>query len=303
MKQAEVFLATIGLNTKIDPVRTAGDPSKVVLTSCLNVAVDDTGRLSRRKGRTLWLAGSWHSLYPCGEYMLGVKGDALSVIQGKASTPIRNVSGEKRMRYQTAWDGKKEVVYYTNGSESGKVYGGVSYPITLPEYVGPETSKELTVMPSGVRDIQLWNGRLFVAVDKTVWYSEPFNYDSFNPACGFMMFESDVFMILPTQSGMMIGTASNIVFLQGNSTEEFQFVKVADYGVLEGNTGAQYQGELSLGESMTYRPWFFGSKKGICVLTQAGQMLNVTDKKVPYPEALRGSGGFVGDKYILNLEG
>ena len=122
MKLANVFQGTRGLNIKVDPVRTtAGEDEYVWLSSCLNVDVDDTGRLSRRKGFTLLQAGSWHSLFPCSGYMLGVKGNGLYRINGATSVGIRNVTTGNRMSYAKAFDGIREVIYYMNGAETGKV--------------------------------------------------------------------------------------------------------------------------------------------------------------------------------------
>jgi hypothetical protein len=129
-----------------------------------------------------------------------------------------------------------------------------------------------------------------------------FNYEAFDMARGFLMFESQVKMMLPTMAGLLIGTAESVLMLRGAAPEEFQLVQVAGYGVIEG-TEARYDKAISLGNGTAFHPWFFGAKRGICVLTDEGQFMNLTDNKVPYPEGLRGSGGFVGDNYILNIEG
>jgi hypothetical protein len=233
--------------------------------------------------------------------MLGVKGDALSVLQGGSSTAIRNVREGARMHYARVWDGGKEVIYYMNGAEVGKVYGKVSYAVAVPDSVGPTTSKDYVTVPIG-ENLCAWNGRLFVVTDKVVWYSEPFNYEAFDLARGFLLFDSDVKMIIPLLTGLMIGTGQGIFLLRGTTPAEFQLTQLAGYGVIEG-TEAQYDKAISLGNGLAFHPWFFGSKKGICILTQEGQFMNLTDNKVPYPEGLRGSGGFIDDKYILNIEG
>ena len=302
MKSAPALVATRGLNTKVDPVRTvAGEDGNVWLSSCLNVDVDDTGRISRRKGFTSVQTGFWHSLFPCSSYMLGVTGDALSVITDDSSTPIRNVSEGARMRYASAWDGTKEVVFYMNGSQVGKVYDRVSHAVAVPEHVGPETSRTFTTAPIGTH-VCVWNGRLWIATGKVLWHSEAFSMEAFDLARNFMLFDSDVRMIIPVLAGMMIGTGERIYFLRGSSPLDLSISFFANYGVIDG-TEATYPGTLSFGNGMLQTPWFFGAKDGICVLTQTGEFFNITEKTVPYPEASFGSGGFIGDKYIMNLEG
>lgn len=302
MKSAPVLVATRGLNTKVDPARlAAGEDGNAWLSSCLNIDVDDTGRISRRKGFTLAQAGSWHSLFPCSGYMLGVKGNGLFLINGVTSVGIRNVTDGNRMSYAKGFDGTREVVYYMNGVESGKVYGGVSYPIGGTEYVGPETSRQFSDPPIG-EHVCVWNGRMYISTREALWYSEPFNFETFDLARSFAMFNSRITMLIPITAGLMVGTAKNIVLLSGPSPTEWGYRELAGYGAIEW-TEQKATEQLSIGSNLAQNAWLFGATKGICLLTDDGQFLNLTEDKISYPSAIRGGSGIFNGKYVLNLEG
>lgn len=302
MNTVPVLAATQGLNTKVDPVRLpAGENGSVWLSSCLNIDVDDTGRISRRKGFTLAQAGSWHSLFPCSGYMLGVKANGLYCINGATSVGIRNVTAGNRMSYAKGFDGQREVVYYMNGVETGKVYGGASYAIGGTEYVGPDSSRNFSDPPIGER-VCIWNGRMYVSTREALWYSEPFNFETFDLARSFAMFNSRITMLIPITAGLMVGTAKNIVLLSGPTPGEWGYREIAQYGAIEW-TERKATEQLSMGNNMAQNAWLFGAQNGICLLTDEGQFLNLTEDKISYPSSIRGGAGIFNGKYIMNLEG
>jgi hypothetical protein len=71
-KKFPLYRASTGLNVVSDPTRIKYDPDSGIsdLQACLNVELDRTGRLSRRKGFSSILAGSMHSVFSAGEYAL-----------------------------------------------------------------------------------------------------------------------------------------------------------------------------------------------------------------------------------------
>lgn len=302
MRTAPALVATRGLNTKVDPVRLpAGENGSVWLSSCQNVDIDDTGRVSRRKGFTLAQAGSWHSLFPCSGYMLGVKSNGLYCINGATSVGIRNVTAGNRMSYAKGFDGRNEIVYYMNGAESGKVYGGISYTIGRTEYVGPASSRQFSDPPIG-EHVCIWNGRMYVSTREALWYSEPFNFETFDLARSFAMFNSRITMLIPITAGLMVGTAKNIVMLSGPTPTEWGYRELAQYGAIEW-TEQKATEQLSVGNNLAQNTWLFGTQNGICLLTDEGQFMNLTEDKISYPSAIRGSAGIFNGKYVLNLEG
>ena len=300
-----VFTGTSGLNTKVDPVRLpVSEGAQVFLSSCLNVDVDDTGRLSRRKGFTLAQSGSWHSLFPCSGYLLGVKSDGLFKFNGATSTGLRNVTTGRRMSYTKAFDGKREVIYYANGAEVGKVYAddGLSHTVAVATYVGPTTSRVFTGMPIG-EHICVWNGRMYVSNREALWYSERIDFESYRLAKNNVSFPNRVNMLIPLEAGLMIGTAGNILLMSGPNPDEWAYRELAQYGAIEWTDKKATKTPITVNGAIHHNAWLFGTQEGMCAVTEDGQFENKSENFISYPSAIRGGAGIFNGKYIMNLEG
>lgn len=112
--------AFTGLRNDVQPERMeAGD-----LVVADNVNIDPSGQLSRRDGRTLALAGSYHSLWAQSDLCLMVGDTTLyRVAPGYTTTALRTgLTAGAKMAYQPI-DAR---TYYSNGRESGVVEAGAS---------------------------------------------------------------------------------------------------------------------------------------------------------------------------------
>ena len=100
------------------------------LQAAVNIDIDDAGRISRRRGRALRLAGAWHSLWAdgLGQNCLAVQGSSLlrvrAVGSGAYATDVlrTDLTPGARMAY---W-GLNGLAYYMNGHQSGVVQEGAS---------------------------------------------------------------------------------------------------------------------------------------------------------------------------------
>lgn len=305
MKTIPALTASKGLRIDVDPVRTADGGW---LTSCANVDIDDTGRVSRRKGYTRVLTGSWHSLFSGSEYMIGVSGDALCILKlsgtGFVSTPIRNVTPLARMSYAKVWNGRQEVIYYANGTEYGKIVNELSYPLSMGDYVGPVTSRNLEVMDGRLKHLGLWNGRLLASEQKVLWYSEPFNYEVVDKARNFWMFPSEIRGIMPLVGGVALGLDDRVVLLRGSNPAEMAYLELCSDGFVEGSAVKFDNGQIGVGQEAVQNPWLFGVSGGVAALSQDGRFYDLTYGVLDLPSSNYGAGGIVGAKrYVLTLEG
>lgn len=116
-----------GVNNKKAPERL--DDSE--LAECKNMDIDDTGKLSTRKGREKVLSGDdYHSLWspPSKDYALGIKGDKLVKITRNndetysESTLRSGLTRGKAMSFAWAVDD----VYYMNGAQKGVLLNGAT---------------------------------------------------------------------------------------------------------------------------------------------------------------------------------
>ena len=306
MKSIPIFKGTTGINTKLDPVRIRFNPETGIsdLAACVNCTTDDTGRLFRRDGYTATArTEAWKNLFGCNSFALGTKGNALCVIEADMSyTAIRNVTQDARMSFVRSADGAQEVIYYCNGYEKGRVVAGVSYTWPVSTYVGAETRKKFYEAPIG-HLLEIRNLRMFIAEDKTLWYSEPSSYSSYRLASNYFGFSSRLRMVQAVSEGLWVSDSEGIYFLKGeivpSRLEMPEQVKMSDYPTIEGSA-VKVRGSR-IGGGMPGIVTVFASEAGICIGTGDGQLVNVTEKKIVIPSGLTGSAVYRDGKYIVTI--
>ena len=300
----KVLKATKGLNTKVDPVRLGYSKSSGIqeLAVAVNVDIDDTGRISRRKGFTQRVAGNYHSLFCHNDTVLCVTGDAFCVLNADYSaTPLRNVTLDARVSYCPVDD----KIYYTNGYETGYVFNNLSYAWTQGDYVGPDTDKVLSNPPVGSA-LAYYNSRVYVAQGKVLWYSEPFNYNSFNFHQNFIQFEAQIIMVRPVSTGIFVGTDKNTYFMSGaNPVEGLNRLPICNYAPLK-HSDISLNGRLVLNPESDPEIQFSNegesalwiSKKGVCYGGPQGSFHNLTQEKLDLPESATGNSLLINEKFI-----
>jgi len=302
-KKVRFFTGTTGMNTKVDPARIRYDPKTGVqdLAACKNIDIDNTGRVSRRKGFTsrVSLSGC-HSLFCDEGDCLFVYGGALCVLGKDYSyTAIRNVTPGATMRCRQL----DNVIYYCNGFERGKVFEGVSYGWNKPTYYGPVTTKEFMDPPVGT-DLEYYAGRMFVVQGKIVPYSEPFDVSTFERK-SYLPFDAEVVMFKSVEDGIYAGTDKETFILSGQDANAFEISKVADYPAVKGSE-VKIVGRLAQTKSGRYyindkggkKSLLWLSREGVCFGGPGGEFVNLTEEKVDLPDALTGTGFVYDNKYI-----
>ena len=308
MKSIPIFKGASGLNTKTDPVRLRFNPETGVsdLAACVNCDIDDTGRISRRQGFTATVrTEAWHNLFSCNSYGIGVVGNALAIINADLSyTSIRNVTQNARMSYIRDTNGAKDVIYYSNGYEIGKIIDKVSYSWDLGTYVGATTRKTFSAPPVG-HLLEVRSLRMFVAKDNILWYSEPSAYNQFRLAANYFIFPSRIRMVQAVDSGLWVSDSENIYFLNGEIAPTMQEMPVqrkkADYPAIEG-TAVKVPGSRIGNGEMQGIVIVFIIPKGICIGSGDGQLINLTERKIDLPLGLTGAGFYKDGKYICTVD-
>ena len=300
-----IFSGTTGINNKVDPSRLRFDPKPgiVDLAAAVNIDVDDTGRPSRRRGRTATVrAEAWKNLFGCGSYGIGTKGNALCVIESDLSyTALRNITSYAKMSYVRDTDGEQDVVYYTNGHENGKIINKVSYAWS----VGEKTSetKEFSAAPIG--HLIEKRKRMFIAQDNILWYSEPNSNDLYRLGTNHFRFINRMRMVQAVAGGLWVSDSDAIYFLGGEinpSNMEMPLQeKMADYPVSRG-TGVKVPGSKIGTEGLSGIVVMFTTDKGACIGTRDGQLINATERKIDLPSSLTGAGLYKDGKYICVID-
>lgn len=298
-RQLNIFRGSTGINNKVDPVRLKYNPETGIqdLAAAINVDIDRTGRVGRRKGYELALQKGAHSLFSCGSYCLFIGDNALCVLEPDYSwAAIRNVTVGARMSCVRAGDN----IYYTNGYEKGVVVDKLSYNWLASSYVGPITTRTFSDPPVG-HLLELFNGMMLIAQDDVLWHSEPFAYSWFDLAKNYIQFSDRLVMVKAVQSGIFVGTEKETFFLKGSFASELQQIKIADYPAVEG-TVVQVEASKIGDGSMAGIGLMWASEEGICFGGSDGLFRNLTERKLSYPSARYGAGLCRDGKYICLLQ-
>jgi hypothetical protein len=298
-KVIPIFRGTTGLNNIIDPARIKYDPDTGIqeLAIAVNVDIDSSLRASRRKGYTQVLAKGAHSLFSCGNYCLFVSGDALCVLdQGYSWTAIRNVTNNARMSYVNV----DNEIYYANGYENGVVRDRISYAWVGESYVGPTTTRTFSDPPIG-HLLEIYNGRLYIAQGKILWYSEPFAYSWYDLARSYIPFADRITMVRAVKDGLYVSTEREVFFSGGGHPTEFGRTHIADYPAIEGTDLIVDGSKIGRGD-VSDRVAMWASTKGICTGGPGGYFRNLTERRLIYPYARYGAGLLKHKKYICTLE-
>ena len=302
-KKIRLFTGSTGLNTHEDPARIQYNPKTGVqdLAACKNIDISDNGRVSRRKGFAQQVALSGcHSSFCDGGECLFVYGDALCVLGKDYNyTAIRNVTVGASLRCRQVDD----VIYYCNGFERGYVFEGTSYGWNMPDYYGPDTTREFTDPPIGT-DLEYYASRMFVVQGKIVPYSELFDISTFDLK-NYLPFDREVVMFKAVDDGIYASTDKETFFLSGMDAKSLAISKVADYPAIKGSevkiVGRLVQlknGRFTVITEGGRASLMWLSNKGICFGGPEGQFVNFTEGRVDLPNALTGCGLVYNDRYI-----
>lgn len=294
-----ILTATSGLNNALDPTRLSFDFKTGVteLSQAVNVDVDNSGRVNRRRGRTApKVALAARCGFADGEDCLFVSGSTLYKLKTNyAYTALRtDLTAGARMRYRRI----ANRIYYLNGTEKGYVYKDTDNTWSKGPYTEPGDSRRVLSNPPNGHLVSWFGGRALVAVDNGVFASEPSFYGVFDLHGSVKMMPTRVTMLQPTRQGLWVGTASQIMFYRGQKWKELRRELKADYGVLEGSDAVAPPEKLEAsGQSI-----IFTTPEGICAGHEDGTLVNLTYKKLIFPTGRYASGAVVGDRYLVFIE-
>lgn len=287
-----IFQGTNGLNTKIDPARLGKKNNILDLAVAVDVEITDTGRISRRKGYTKQVSTAAHSLFCEGGDCLFVSGSSLCQLHPDYShSVVTTVTPGLRMSYAQI-NGQ---TYFCNGKEKGIVRNGQYTAWEKGTYVGPDSHRTLVDPPTGTI-VEYYRNRMYVVQKNVIWYSEPGAYGAFDLVRGFIMYPSDIRMVVAVDDGIYVSDSTTTYFLAGKTPMEFEQITLVHYPAIQWSE-SKFNGQLSIDQ---YRGpairdgqgkaamWL--SEKGVCYGGPGGFSNLTQDKIADFPTGLTGSG-------------
>jgi hypothetical protein len=210
-----------GIKNTVNPERLSSGE----LETAINVDLDDAGQAIRRRGQTKVATGNFHSLRVHQGKLLGVKEGVLGTITNTYTFTGITPVGDGPVAYTDVG----EDLYYATRSANGRIdanwerrpwgmedgNGLWVSPVNDPtDHLG-EISGKLLGGVSPADHLVTHNGRIYMARDKVIWATELYLYDLVDRTKGFLPFESEITMLAAVESGIYVGTTSDLWYLSG----------------------------------------------------------------------------------------
>lgn len=280
------------------------------LETAINVDLDDSGQIRRRRGYTkVGAAGSYHSLYSDNSgLMLVVKdGSLCRLFPDYTTTALQPGFNSDYLDYVRVAD----VVYFSSATSSGKydvatntvsAWGQIGgdgtwlSPVVNPTPTLGEVNGRLLGKPPMATSLAYYNGRIYLANKTTLWYTIPFAYDYIDKTRSFYQFEADITMVKSVTDGLYVGTEEAVYFLGGDG-EPLKRQPIMAYGAIP-RSAVNVPAELvkpqieNAAQYQTKNAVMFLTKSGVVAGFDSGASYNLTQAELIFPDAVRASAMF-----------
>lgn len=305
-----VFSRFDGLKNTLQPERLGARD----LTRALNVALDDSGQLSRRRGYTRKLTGRAHSLWTVNDgRVFAVVDDALGWLRPDYSfQQVRSgVGGDPEQGLAPlSYVQVGATLYFSGPAASGKIdldtltaspWGGADLwlsPVVNPTANLPAIRGQMLGRPPYATALAYFNGKIYLAQGKTVWSTELYLYDYVDKTRGFWPYEGQITMLGAVGDGVYVGTDEGLWFMTPSKDlrpeQAFGLMRrerVLDSPVIPGSMVAMpaelgNPPQFGLDQDTLLKVSIgFMTTTGFCVAQDGGQAYNLTETKFFFPEA------------------
>lgn len=289
MQDVLFFRGSSGLNTKVSPARLRYDQETGVqeLSEAVNVDIDQTGRVSRRRGlRRILRKSSPHSFWNIRSQQacyFVADNTLYRMVPGVIAGVKTGISNSPAYYCEVGND-----VYFSNGTDLGILRDGETWEDwEQTPYIGPNNTREYSGPPLG-SSMCHYNGRIYVAQGEFLLCSEPFNYGCFDLGRNFLPISgSQIIDLASVENGIYVSTNDGVYFLSGSDFLEMGNRKVADRPAVKGS--------MSMVESSMVNPEIAGTGAVFCVQgmgivfgTGDGQVRFLTRDRLDVPAAQYG---------------
>lgn len=294
MESIKIYKGSTGLNDLVNPVRQSFNPENGIteLEECVNMDVDDTGRVYMRNGYSLLQSGVYHSLYCAG-------GDCFVVSDRTSDSAIWQVGTDysltgirssltKSARISFWTEGAK--TYYVNGAQSGVIESAASSAWPVQTHVGATTTRAFQALPSIATHIAVHKGRMWVVSQDVVYVSEPYAFGKFDMARRFYQFGTNVLMVKPVENGVWVSDLKRTGFIQdGEKFDDAKFIPKLEEPAHEWSENIEL---VDLSQSRFQIPGLcavWSCDSGLCIGSGNGDLIIATEDKLAYNSGSMGA--------------
>lgn len=284
-----------GMKNVVNPERLAPGELEVAV----NVDLDDVGQLRRRRGYTRRADGNYHSFFRSTRGVFCVKDGNLGRLYQNysfsslgvfaAQDPVAFVEVGPDIYFSTV-----DVSGVIRADETVDPWGAADEtnqwvsPVLSPVATLGAVSGRLLGKPPRATTLSYYNGRIYLGFERVLWVTELYDYHHVDKTRNFMYFENDITMSGVATDGVYVGTTDQLFFLRG-AKYPLKREPVIDAGVIPGSMVTvpadllhpqARQGPMPGGSSL-----MFLTTAGLCAAFDGGQVYNLTQTQVLFPEA------------------
>jgi hypothetical protein len=292
-KESVVLSSWAGLRNNTSSERLAPND----LERATNIDLDDTGQPRRRRGYTLVSAGSFHSIWTSSRGVLGVKNGALGFLTTNYTfVQLQTGIGPTPLAYVEIGP----EIYFSSETNSGIIaednsvsaWGAVASegtwlsPVVNPTATLSPISGRLLGKPPMATSLTHYNGRIYLANDRTLWATEMYLYRYTDKTKNFFQFESPITALGSVADGFFVGTETGTWFLSGN-LREMRRVAAEQEPVIRGSMHEVSPDSLPEIPLKTRKAVVFMTPGGVCAGLDGGMVVSLTGDRMWFPDATR----------------
>lgn len=289
-----------GQNSAVPPSRCAYNADTGAWESPLlhNVDLDDTGRLTRRRGFSRLQTGDWHSMWGNGDLGYVVNGSTLYEVN--EAGVLLALKTDMLPSFPVSYAAVDDVVYWCNSGQKGKIiehqavaWGGGAYPYA-------DAVREIGDVPVG-HLVCYHAGRLFVAVDNVVYFTEGAGFFDFADleSNHLPFYDSKILMLLPVDDGLYVGTDSGVQFVAGTAPDQFQYRQVSARRPIPG-VNLTMSGHL-IDPDIVGAVALWADRLGVTMGMLSGVARSITKDRFIMPAVSSGCGLLYDNKFVALL--
>lgn len=274
-----------GMNNVLDPsllpYRSDYGFVQELVTEVTNCDVKTPHGVKMRKGCSTVLDAPITSGWSDNEIAYLVSNGTLCSFDGETLTEIAKLTSNNRASFCKVND----VVVMSNGSDYLVIENGVA---TIPVV----QTDPFKVNPPAGQVLCFFNGRLYIASGNMLCCCDTYSVDSCDERQFIVaVYNEEITMVAAVERGLFVGTNSEVYFLEGSDPyvdPGFSQKRIASYGAIAG-TSIESDGNKVSASKFDGKVVVFASTKGICVGSNDGSLLNLSDSMVEYKHDHRGS--------------
>lgn len=140
--------------------------------------------------------------------------------------------------------------------------------------------------------VKYYKGRMYIASDNILWYSEPFQYEYFKLDSNYIEFPENIKEIMPVEDGVWVGS-DKLYFLFGDEPSTFRRITKELIKIVKG-TATLIPGSYTPIDNLSggYK-WLVSSNLGIFMLHSQGVATNLSSPNVELESADSGTSLFL----------